>query len=376
MTTLNTLHIIDSLGRGGAEQLLVTLLPELARQGVGVGVAVRHGAMDLAPALQAAGVPVLRLRPRHRWNLIGMAREIAGIARDRRADIVHAHLYFPTVGTALMRLLRLSPARTCVTFHNLAYAGANRPTLGLALRRRLMALLCPRGMDRCLAVSAASARHYRESLGLARVDVMPNAVEIATLAPLRRPPSQATGSACRIALPGRIVREKGHADLVAALALLQQEGLTPRVELLGDGPLRPAIEALVHGHGLQSQVDFAGSLEHRVLASRVAEADIVVIPSHYEGFGLTALEAMALGKAVIASDAGGLPDVIGSTGLIVPTGRPDALAEAIGRLSADPALRARLGAEAMARAETEFDVGPAASRLTAVYAGMLDRRGR
>lgn len=120
---MKALHVIESLGLGGAEQLLVTLLPELARQGCGVCVAVRGGAMDLEPALILAGVPLRLLPVRHRWRLVACARDIARIARAERATVIHAHLYFPAIAVALLRLLRLHPARTCVTFHNLAYGG-------------------------------------------------------------------------------------------------------------------------------------------------------------------------------------------------------------------------------------------------------------
>src|SRR6056297_3805687 len=124
---MRVLHFIDSLGRGGAEQLLVTLLPELHRQGVGVVGVVRDGNMDLLPELQYKGIVVHRLKQRHRWNLVGAARELSGIAKSEGVDLIHAHLYFPAVTIALMKILRLATLPSCVTFHNLAYAGANRP---------------------------------------------------------------------------------------------------------------------------------------------------------------------------------------------------------------------------------------------------------
>ena len=127
---MKVLHIIETLARGGAERLLVMLLPELARQGHEVAVAVRSAPYDLQPELEAAGVPVIRLPKRHRWNLIAGARDIARALPE--ADILHAHLYFPAVNTALARLFDLTRARTFVTFHNLAYAGANRD--GVTLR--------------------------------------------------------------------------------------------------------------------------------------------------------------------------------------------------------------------------------------------------
>lgn len=370
---MKVLQVIDTLGRGGAEQALVTLLPELRRQGVEGAVLVRSGPMDLAVPLRAAGIAVIRLAPRHRWNLIGMAREIAALARREGADLLHAHLYFPAVATALLRVLRLAPVRSCVTFHNLAYAGANRPGPGLRARRKLAQVLYPRGIDRFLAVSAAVAGHTRQALGLARVDVLPNPVDVTALRRLlpADPPVPVRGSAVRIVLPGRIVAEKGHEDLIAALARLRDRGLCPGLTIAGDGPLRGRVAAQVRALGLDDQVRFTGALEHAALLRIVAAADIVAVPSRHEGFGLTALEAMALGRAVVASAAGGLPETLGPAGIVVPLADPDALAAALALLADDPDLRARLGALGAARAAAAFDLPAVAARLKQVYAEIL-----
>lgn len=370
---VKVLHVIDSLGRGGAEQVLVTLLPELNRQGVATVVVVRGGAMDLAPVLSAAGVRVRQLARRHRWNLPLAAREIAGIARAEAADIVHAHLYFPAVTVALMRWWRMSPARTCVTFHNLAYAGANASTPGLWVRRRLARWLYPRGFDRMFGVSQAVVAHYQQALGLKQLMVLHNAVPVLALqqagqvAKVQQPP----GTDLTVVLPGRIVPEKGHADLVAALRILDAKIPRLRAVVAGDGPLRRDVEAMVSQAGLADQVEFTGALDHAAMIRTVATADIVVVPSRHEGFGLTALEAMALGRAVVATTVGGLPEVMGDTGVLVPPVDPEALAAAIDRLAQDPGLRKAMGDRAAARARAEFDIGAVTGRLKAAYQALL-----
>ena len=358
---MNILHVIESLGRGGAEQQLVTMLPELARQGHSVAVAVRGGSMDLAPQLEALGVRVIRLPSHHRWNLIGGAQHIARAWRD--ADIIHAHLYFPAVCTALARTLGLTSARTCVTFHNMAYAGANARGIRLALRRRLAAALYPLGIDRCLAVSAAVAAHYSNALELRDIRVLPNPIDMAALRP--RPALRRAHPV--IALPGRLVHEKGHADALAALACLGRSGSHPQLEVLGDGPLRCTLESLARALGLKSRVRFLGALPHARMLDRMAAADLVLIPSRFEGFGLTALEAMALGRPVIATTAGGLPETVGPAGILVPPGDIDALAAAISALLADPGRCAALGAAGTQRARGRFDLPHIAGDLAAHY---------
>lgn len=370
---MKVLHVIESLGRGGAEQLIATLAPELQRLGVEVVVALRGGAEDLRPVLEAEGITVHVLRKRHRWNLIGFARDLARLVSREQVQIVHAHLYFPAVGTALMRILGLSRACTCVTFHNLAYAGANSGKPGLVFRRRLAAFVYPRGIDLCLAVSEAVAVHYLQALGLRAVAVVPNPVDVAALSAiaannvdfdLARP--------TQIILPGRLVHEKGHADLFDALIILSRRRAPPLMTTVaGDGPLRKSLTNLARTLGLDKQVRFIGAQDHGDLMRLMAASDIVVVPSRFEGFGLTALEAMALGRPVIASAAGGLPEVLGHAGVTVPVADPVALADAIAALAGDPGRRAALGTAASQRAAANFDLSAVAARLVAAYGTLL-----
>lgn len=370
---MKSLHVIDSLGRGGAEQILAVLLPELRRQGQYVTLAVLGGAMDLAPEIESEGILVHKMRPRHRWNLFGLAREVARLIQREDVHLVHAHLYFPAVVVALMRVLGLSTVRTCVTFHNLAYDGANRKTFRLYMRQRLASWLYPRGIDRCFAVSTAVSESYRAALGLSRIDVLSNPIDLSAIRNITagQATSTAVGSECRIVLPGRLVQEKGHADLVEAVAILSLRKLNPKIVFVGDGPLRAEIEGLASKKGISAQVGFTGALPHSELMAIVAGADIVAIPSRFEGFGLTALEALALGRAVVASSAGGLPETIGEAGVLISVANPLALATAIADLAADPARRAALGAAGVQRAKA-FDLPTIAARLIAEYETLCD----
>ena len=105
----------------------------------------------------------------------------------------------------------------------------------------------------------------------------------------------------------------------------------------------------------------------------MATADIVVIPSRFEGFGLTALEAMSLAKPVIASTAGGLPEVMGKTGRLVPVGDADAIAGAILDLADNPDLREDMGRAARARGEEAFSLPAIASQLSQIYETLVSK---
>ena len=154
---LIVLHVIETLSRGGAERLLVVVLPELARQGMRAEVVVLRGPLDLQAELKAEGISVHVLPKRGKWALLGAARDLARLAKKRKADILHAHLYFPTLITALTKVLHLFNGVTHASFHNLAYGGANKRTWKLSLRQKIAKFLVLRGIDQPQGVSQASA---------------------------------------------------------------------------------------------------------------------------------------------------------------------------------------------------------------------------
>ncbi|MFG6466817.1 glycosyltransferase [Roseateles sp. BYS87W] len=154
-----------------------------------------------------------------------------------------------------------------------------------------------------------------------------------------------------VVMSARFARQKDQACLVAALAVLaEQHGLRPKVYLAGTGPRLKQIQAQVVRLGLQGQVTFLG--HHADMPGLLKSQCIYVLATHFEGMPLALVEAMASGCACIASDVVGVRGVLedGVTGLLVPEGQPEALAEALRVLLCDPTQAARLGAAARARA--------------------------
>ena len=362
-TPLRVLHVIDTLGRGGAEQLLVTLLPALQRCGIDPVVAVLRAPHDLRPALEQANIPVLALPAFRQWNLAAGRNAIARLCAEESIDLVHAHLYFPGLYAGLVGASSAIPIFE--TFHNMAYAGANRGGIKLTLRRRLRARVARRSGARFLAVSAAVADHYRAALGLEAVTVLPNAIDFAELDRLAaQPPHKKDGAGLlKLVVPGRLVPEKGHTVLLEALS---DAGLPPfSLTFLGGGPLEPALRDQASAMGVP--VTITGMIGHDAFIQALAGADLCLVPSRYEGFGIAAAEAMALGIPCIASDAGGLPEVVGDAGVTVPAGDAAALRDAIRSLALDPARRQQLGQVGQARVRRLFSVDLAAAKLAEMY---------
>jgi glycosyltransferase involved in cell wall biosynthesis len=173
--------------------------------------------------------------------------------------------------------------------------------------------------------------------------------------PLRVPacPPGLTRHTERVVLVARLVEQKGVDLLVDAFARVAAGLRGWHLDLVGDGPLRPALEARVRRAGLQARVTFHGHQDDPF--PFLFAASVFALPSRFEGMPNAMLEAMGAGLAIIVSDASPGPlELIrdGETGLVFPSGDARALAAAIARLCAEPALRRRLGGAAQALAET------------------------
>ena len=172
---------------------------------------------------------------------------------------------------------------------------------------------------------------------------------------------------------GRHVPEKGYRHLVDAAAALDRARPGAHWIFVGDGELRGELEARARRSGIESRVHFTGWRDD--VADVLALADVCVLPSESEGFGRVLVEAMAMGRAVVATAIGGVPDVVvaGETGLLVPPADPAALAEAVRALLDDPARAARFGAAGRARAESTFSLGAHVDGVERVYDEVLGR---
>jgi glycosyltransferase involved in cell wall biosynthesis len=259
----------------------------------------------------------LRARP---WLVLALPLFFVSFARAarrsaRRADVVHAHwLPSAVAGLATGKPLVVQAWGSDVEL------AKRLPWLFRPLLRRARVVVC---------ASSSLAADIRK-LGVPEVRVIPSGIDVPTeVGAPDEPP--------HVLYVGRLSEEKGIHELVEAAAGL------PLV-VVGDGPLRDILSQTV------------GFVPHHELGAYYERAAVVVVPSRREGFGFVAHEAMAYGRAVVASDVGGLSEAIadGVTGLLVPPRDVVALRAALSRLLADPALRERLGAAARAKAAAEL----------------------
>jgi glycosyltransferase involved in cell wall biosynthesis len=272
----------------------------------------------------------LRARP---WRalllpffLLAFARAARRTARD--ADVVHAH-WLPS---ALAGLATGRPLVVQLWGSDVELA-KRLPWLFGPILRRARVVVCA---STALAADA-------QALGARDVVVIPSGVDL----PERVEPAAEPPHALYV---GRLSEEKGVLELAQAARDL------PLV-VVGDGPLREALPQTV------------GFVPHDELGPYYERASIVVVPSRREGYGVVAREAMAYGRAVVATDVGGLPDAIedGVTGLLVPPRDPAALRAALERLLSDADLRARLGVAARRKVADELGWEAASAATIDVY---------
>lgn len=168
---------------------------------------------------------------------------------------------------------------------------------------------------------------------------------------------------------GRLEWEKGVHDLLAALPRVRRAFPGTRLVVAGQGRQASALVEQARKLRVRRSVDFVGHLPDRALTALLATADVVVLPSRYEPFGIVALEAAAAGAPLVASTAGGLAELVvdGETGLSVTPGDVDGIATAVRAVLTDPAAAARRARAAKARLAKEFDWQGIAEQTVAVY---------
>jgi glycosyltransferase involved in cell wall biosynthesis len=174
---------------------------------------------------------------------------------------------------------------------------------------------------------------------------------------------------------GRMTGIKRTDDVLLAFKSLRERGIDARLCLVGDGPDRDQVERRAHELGVMRETLFLGYQEQ--VASFFAAFDVFVLPSANEGTPVTAIEALAAGKPVVATRVGGIPDVVrdGEDGFLVAPGDVEALADRLAELATDDALRERMGEAARARVRERYSVERLVDDVDRLYRSLLEAEG-
>ncbi|HEY6457190.1 MAG TPA: glycosyltransferase family 4 protein, partial [Steroidobacteraceae bacterium] len=209
------------------------------------------------------------------------------------------------------------------------------------------------------------------------IQLIMNGADLRRFAPLAGGPAPHSFGPKMIFACRQLFPRKGIRFLISAAAQLRARHPELRLVIAGDGFERADLETQARELGIGDVTTFLGWVANADLAQYFRACAVSVIPSLEEGFGIPAAEAMGCEVPVVASDAGGLPEVVehNVTGLVVPKGDAAALAAAIDTLLSDAPLRARMGKAGRARALARFDWSRSAEKFVALYQSLLDRQG-
>jgi len=373
------LHIIEHLGRGGAEIALVYLLPALRACGFHCELAILRQPYEGDQVLENAGIVVHHLGIGPGWSVYRALGKLVSLIRRREFDIIHAHLFPATFYCAMTKALLAAPRRV-VTFHNLDYDLFPPNNLKRKVMKRAAKVLMRHCIDAHVAVSRSVAEHYRSALQLESITVIENALNTqmnCTDVDRRwiRAPYGFCGEDFLMIMPCRFVLEKGHRYLLEAIELLRLRGICAKALLLGRGPLMEQLVNDVSKRGLAGDVKVFPSLPHDKLMQVIQASDLFVMPSTHEGFPVTPAEAMLLGIPVLATSVGGIPELIenGVSGILVEPKNSTVLADEICRFFCDAQLRLRIGGNGRKRVIGNFSTEALLPRWQRLYGDVLSQ---
>jgi glycosyltransferase involved in cell wall biosynthesis len=360
-------HLLKAVGIAGAERHLLALLPALRSHDVDSAVVLledpRRPQKELRGRFEAEGIRVHAI-PIH-WHIDpALPAELHAVLQGEPFDVLHAHLPHGEVyGEIAMR--NFPGRKFVISRHNddrFRRWLPLRPVFAPSLRRA----------DRVVAISQAMRRFLIEVEGAPaeKVEVVPYGLDAEAFARSVHPGKFRKEIGAKdepiVGFVGRLTRQKGADILLRAFAGVEKSRPDARLILAGDGPDRAALASLAHSLGLR-RVMFIGW--RKDAPDILADVSLLAVPSRWEGFGLVALEAMALGKPVIASRVSALPEIVvpEETGLLVPTGDEEGLGRALLALLSDPRQAARMGRAGKERVLKEFPVSKMAQRTAEIY---------
>jgi glycosyltransferase involved in cell wall biosynthesis len=354
---------------GGAQIHVRDLATAVRREGHSPTVLL-SGSGPFVDDLRAHGIPVVILRhlvnPIRPYQDLRAFWEVVNALKALRPDLVTAHgAKVGILGRLAARLLRVP---LVVTVHGWACAPGT-PPLQAAVSR---------GLERTigsLASKVITVSEFDRRFGVDARLVSENGVVtvhngMPDVSPeFRADPGKAP---VRLVMIARFEPQKDHATLLRALGGLLSHSWD--LDLVGDGPLRSAMETLASSLGIRERVHFLG--QRRDVDRILSQSQISLLVSNWEGFPLSILEAMRAGLPVVASGVGGVAEAVedGNTGYVVSQGDAETLRDRIERLLASPALRVQLGANGRRRYEQHFTLDRLVAKTLSVYQNVLAGR--
>ena len=351
-------YLVQGLGTGGLERVVLHLAREMVRRGHEVTVCCYDKRGNLADEAEQAGARVEVLLRKGGVD-VAYAWRLARWLRRYRPDVLHMHnetaLFYGTLAGRLARVPCLIYTEHDGVFpRSLAARWANRTLV--------------RWLTQAVAVSEAvrDLWCHHDGIDPALVQVIPNGVPDIREAADGQSPRE--NGRFRIGCVSRLSHEKGVDVLIEAFARVREHVPEAELVLVGDGAERQTLEKRATELGLADHIQFFGMRDD--VAQLLTDLDLFVLPSRTEGLPLAVLEAMAASLPIVATAVGGVPQALrhGEAGVLVPPEEPEVLAQAIVRLAANGQHMAHLGSAA----RKEYEAHYAVSRMVDAYEAIMN----
>lgn len=353
--------VITGLGMGGAEHVVVNLADKLSKQGVEVLLVYLTGQAFVFPKNKKIKVIAI--------NMIGYRDffnayiKLRKIIKEFKPDVVHGHMVHANILTRLLRLSLHIP-RLISTAHNTNEGGRLR-----MLAYRFTDMLCD--ITTNVSEDAVNAFISKKAVNSKKIICVHNGISTDRFnysfseRNIVRKELNISSNKLLLAV-GRLEIAKDYPNLINAIALLKDERLDFKLIIVGEGSQKQKLIELVSTLGVQDYVEFIGV--RRDIPSLMSASDIFVLPSAWEGFGLVVAEAMACQRVIVATDCGGVKEVLGSTGFLVQPRQAPELAEALSKaLSLSPQDSDILGKAARQRVQSYYSLDAAVEKWLKLY---------
>ncbi|HEY6270835.1 MAG TPA: glycosyltransferase [Terriglobales bacterium] len=341
---VSILYFDNARIRAGVEEHILVLLRGLDRKCFRLLLACTPELAEKMRTDVPRDVEIIPLRLEGARDLTGAWR-LARLVRERRPDVLHTHLF--QASRLASPLAWLCGVPLVVETPHLREEWRKGWLQGSFVIDRLAG----RFVDYYIAVSEANAHYLKNEKGLParKIVTIQNGGDLARFDPARVPPAGMKRNLGFseddpvVVVLARLEPQKGHDVLLQAWPAVMRKFPSVRLVCVGEGASRAELEALAGSLGLEGSVRFVGYQSNP--ADWLALAHFTVLPSRFEGLPIAAIESLAMGKSMVATDVDGTGEVVinGKTGVTVPPGQPGRLAEAVCLLLADPDLRQRLG---------------------------------
>ena len=373
---MKILFLVRGLEYGGAERQLATLALGLKARGVDVRVLVLYGGGPLEAELHQAGVPLLGLRKRGRWDIVGCLVRLALIVRRERPDVLYGFMPVQNLLAGFVRPVRPSMrvvwGMRASSFDLTGYDWLSR--WSYLMVRRFSAVPDLVIVNSQSGLSDLAAQNFPPS----KTQLVANGIDCTGFRPDPRGRQRIRGDwrvrddERLIGLVARFDPLKDHGTFLQAAALLVAERPSVRFVCVGDGPSALAVKlrSLADGLGLQKHLIWAGTRDD--MRAVYSSLDVLGLCSISEGFPNVIGEAMACAVPCVVTDVGDSAIVVGDTGVVVPVSDPGALADGWQRLLAlSDDQRDKLGARARLRIQDRFSVDALCQNVNQALAGLF-----